>query len=79
MLLEGLKPTAVNEPYTLHIYSRIDTQPTATMHKQFQHKHHSFSCNLTSLYTAFSLFLSLLVFSPVCLLTVGKSKGKAVP
>jgi len=41
MLLEGLKPTAANETYTLHIY-RIDTQPAAMMHKQFQQKHDFF-------------------------------------
>jgi hypothetical protein len=33
MLLEGLKPTAANEPYNVHIYSRTDTQPTAMMHE----------------------------------------------
>jgi hypothetical protein len=41
------------------------------MHKQFQQKHHFFWCNLTSLNTVFPVFIYFLVFTTVCLLTVG--------
>ena len=71
MFLGGVMPTAANEPSTIHIYSRIDTPPTAMMHKQFKQKHRFFWYKLTSINTSFSLFLPLLVFAPVCLLTVG--------
>jgi len=61
MLLEGLKPTAANETYTLHIYIRIDTQPTAMIHKEFQQKQHFFWCNLkvSKHHMFISVFLSL--------------------
>lgn len=76
MLLEGLKSTAANEPYNVHIYSRTATQPTAMMYEQFQQKHHFFLCNLTSLNTTFFLFLSFLVFYS-CLCSHGRCEGYA--